>query len=157
MTLDIPVRVGIFGVVLLFTSNLDLLETPLRQDSICSSQIAAQCLMLEAQTCRQRVDPVDLLATVDIVYNFDLPVIMPVANGVIAIARNLIGGLGHRGSDVVRVKVASSGFVAETDDVAVLKVSDGCIMVVSRLIPSGKNDPIVVFVLVVVACHLLLI
>ena len=111
MTLDIPVCVGILGVVLLFAGNLDLLETPLRKNSIRGSQVASQSLVLEAQSCSQRVDPVDLLATVNVVNDFDLPVIVPIADGIIAVARNFVGSFGDRSSDVVRVKIASSWLV----------------------------------------------
>lgn len=37
MSFDVPVSVGIAGVVLLGASNLDLLETPLRKVDIASS------------------------------------------------------------------------------------------------------------------------
>jgi len=47
--------------------------------------------------------------------------------------------------------------VAETDDVIVLEVPHLAVGVVLGLVPTRKNGPLVVVILVVVASHLLLV
>ena len=45
---NVPVGVDIAGVVLLDASGLDLLETPLRQVDVASSEVATQVLVPES-------------------------------------------------------------------------------------------------------------
>ena len=48
--LDVPVGIDITGVILLITSNLDLLETPLWQVDVTSAKVAAENCMLESES-----------------------------------------------------------------------------------------------------------
>ena len=48
MAFNVPVGVDIAGVVLLDASGLDLLETPLRQVDVASSEVATQVLVPES-------------------------------------------------------------------------------------------------------------
>lgn len=53
MSFDVPVSIDILRVVDLVTSNLDLLETPLRQVDISSTKIAAEYDVLQSEGCSQ--------------------------------------------------------------------------------------------------------
>jgi len=53
MGLDVPVRVDVVDVVLLVARDLDLLESPLRKNSVGRSDVASRVLMSEPQSSRQ--------------------------------------------------------------------------------------------------------
>jgi len=89
-------------IILLITANLDLLETPLRQNRIRRSKVTPQVLMLKPQPRRERMYLVHL-GPFDIVHNLDLPVIMVVPNRLVPVTRHLVVELGHRREDCVRV------------------------------------------------------
>jgi hypothetical protein len=50
MSLDVPVSEGILRVVVLVASDLNLLETPLREVDITSSQVAAHDRVFETES-----------------------------------------------------------------------------------------------------------
>lgn len=78
--------------------------------------------MTEPQTRRKRMDPCDVLlpALLEIVDNFDLPVVMEIANGRVAVARHLVVELRDRRRDVMGVQIARGGTVLQADHVPVL-------------------------------------
>lgn len=157
--LDVPVGVDIVDVVLLVTRDLNLLESPLRKDSVGRSNVASRVLVSDPQPRRQRVDPLDVLflALSRIVDDLDDPVVVRVSDGRVSVARDLVVELADGSGDGVGVEVATGRGVDETDDVVVLQVPD-LARVRERLGFPGRGDrPLVVVILVVVTGHLLLI
>jgi hypothetical protein len=152
-------RVWIVRVVLLVAAHFDLLESPFGQTLVCSTEVTPQHGMTQAQSCRERVYPFELVATpaVKVINDFDQPVIVVVTNRSISVARDLVVQLCDWRRDVVRVQVATCGLVDKANEVIVLKESNGPIQVNTRLLPAWSNDPVIVGVLVVVARDLLLI
>lgn len=149
----------VFFIVFLGTRNFDLFESPLGQDGVGCAQITSQGLVPEPQTCRQRMDAVDLFppASVQVVYNLDNPVVMPVSDSRVSVAADFIVGFGDRGSNSVRVEVASRRCVLEADDVTMFKRDEFTVGVNWRRAPGGKERPLIVVVFVVVAGDLLLL
>ena len=88
VVLDVPVRMGVTRIVLLITADLDLLEPPLWKDGVCRTEVAAENMVTEAQTGRERMDPLHLifLAHLDIINDLDDPVVMMITDGRVAIA-----------------------------------------------------------------------
>jgi hypothetical protein len=113
MTLDIPPSMGVCGIVLLVTSHLDLLPSPLRQGHVGSLEVTTQDLMPEPHPRGQRVDLVDvlLLAQDHVIDDLDDPMIMYVADGQVSIGGHFIVLLGHRRWNRVRVYVPGGGYV----------------------------------------------
>jgi hypothetical protein len=155
--LDVPVSVDITRLVLLDTGSLDLLETPLRQVDVASAKVAAKIDVPQAEGGGQSAELGVVPGRVGIVDYFDLPVILGVSNSKVAVARHFPVGLGDRSSDLMRVEVATSLSVNETNDIAVADVSDLLVLgVVIAILSVGVEEPIVVGILVVVASNLLL-
>jgi len=113
----------------------------------------------ETQTRRERVNLVDLLTlpAMKIVDDLDNPVVVLVANRGISVARDLVVQLCDRCGDIVRVKVSTRGLVHEANGVAVLEVADWSVQIDARLLPAWGDNPVVICVFVVIACHLLLV
>jgi hypothetical protein len=154
--LDVPVGVDVTRLVLFHTSGLDLLETPLRQVDITSAEIASKIDVSQAERSGQSPE-MGIVPRSCIVYNLDLPVVLGVSNSKVAVARNFPISLGDRSGNLVRVEVAASLRVNETDDIAVANVSDFLgLGIVIRLLSVGVEEPVVVGILVVVASDLLL-
>ncbi len=105
------------------------------------------------------MDPrnVVLLALLEIVHHFDLPVVMEIANGLVAVARHLVVELRDRRWDIMGVQIARGGPVLQTDHIPVLQIPNLAVEIQCGFVPSGVNDPLVVAILVVVASNLLLI
>ena len=157
VALNVPVRMRVLRVVLLITADLDLLETPLRQDCVRSTKIATKRLVTETHASRERVHAVGLRPRFKVINDFDNPVVLLVADGRVAIARDFVVQLRDGRRDGVRVQVAGGRGVLEPDRVAVLEEAERAVRVVRSLIPAGHHNPLVVLVLVVVAGHLLLL
>jgi hypothetical protein len=156
VSLNVPVGVSVTGVVLLGASNLDLLETPLGEVDVASSEIAAKDLMLETESSGKGSD----LAAIPrsrIADNLNLPVVLVVTNSQVTVAGNFLVASGHRGSDVVRVQIAASLGVDKSNDGVVTNESEVTLRVVVLLSAVGVEEPVVVGVLVVVAGNLLLL
>lgn len=154
--LDIPVSVHIARLVLLDTSGFNLLETPLRQVDITSPEVTTHGWVAQSECSGQSAD-LGTITGCRIVNDFDLPVILVIANSDVAVARNLVVGLGNRGSDSVGVQVTTGLSVNETDGVSIgneLEIAFGFIL---GLVTAGVNEPVVVGILVVVAGNLLLV
>lgn len=157
VSLHVPVSVGIAGVVVLGAGNFNLLETPLRQVPVGSSEVAAENRVLETESGGQSADSASI-ARGGVAKNFNLPVVLVVTNSQVTVARNFLVGLGHRGSDFVGVQVAASLGVEQTDSRAVTNEAKLFrLRVVVLLTTVGVDEPVVVGVLVVVASNLLLL
>lgn len=158
MAFNIPVRMSIAGVIVLITSNFHLLETPLWQDRVGGTEITPKQLMTEPQTSSKRMNLVHLalLAQLDIIYNLDNPVVLIVSYSSVAVARNFVVVFGDRSWDRVGVQITSGGDMTQTNNVAIFQEPDGTFGVINRLVPSRKDHPVVVLILVVVASDLLL-
>lgn len=104
------------------------------------------------------MDPIHVffLSSVNIVDNFDYPVIMSITNGTVSVARNFVVELRDGGRDVVRVQVAGCRSVLKTNNIAMLKVFYGSVGIVGRLTPLRQDNPVVVVIFIVIACNLLL-
>lgn len=154
--LDVPMGVDIARPVLLDTSGLNLLETPLRQVDVASTEVAVKLGVLQAERSNQRPH-LGVVSGRSIIDNLDLPVVLGVPNSEVTVTGNFPVSLGDRSGDLVRVEVAAGLSVDETDDIAISDVSDvGVLCVVVRLLSVGVEEPVVVGVLVVVAGNLLL-
>jgi hypothetical protein len=154
--LDVPVGVDITGLVLFHTSGLDLLKTPLRQVDVTSAEVASKIDVSQAERSGQSPQ-MGIVPRRCIVHDLDLPVILGISDGKVAVTGNFMVSLGDRSGDLVRVEVAASLGVNETDDIAVADVSDFLgLGIVVRLLSVGVEEPVVVGILVVVASDLLL-
>jgi hypothetical protein len=154
--LDVPVGVDITGLVLFHTSGLDLLKTPLRQVDVTSAEVASKVDVSQAEGSGQSPQ-MGIVPRRCIVYDLDLPVILSISDGKVAVTGNFMVSLGDRSGDLVRVEVATSLRVNETDDIAVANVSDFLgLGIIVRLLSVGVEKPVVVGILVVVASDLLL-
>ena len=154
--LNVPVSVGVAGVVLLGAGNLNLLETPLREVDVASSKVAAKNLVLETESSGKSPDPA-AVARSSIPDNLNLPMILVVTNSQVTVRRNLLVASSDGGSNVVRVQVAASLGVNKANDGAVTnetEISLGVVVIISAV---GVEEPVVVGVLVVVASNLLLL
>mgnify|MGYP005989195533 CR=1 FL=1 len=157
MSLNVPVSIGIARVVILGAGNFDLLETPLRQVAVGSSEVAAEDRVLETESGGQSADSASV-AGGGVTENLNLPVVLVVTNGQVTVARNFLVGLGYRGSDFVGVQVAASLGVEQTDGRAVTNEAKFFRLGVVVLLGAvGVDEPVVVGVLVVVAGNLLLL
>ena len=90
VTFDVPVRVRVFGVVLLVTADLNLLETPLRQNSVRSAEVASKVLVAETQTGGKRVNLRWHRTLLDIVYDFNDPVVLVITDSRVTVARDFV-------------------------------------------------------------------
>jgi hypothetical protein len=122
VSLNVPVGVSIAGVVVLGAGNLNLLETPLREVRVASSQVAAHDLVLETEGGCKSAE-LAVITGGSISHNLDLPVILVVTNSQVTIARNFLLTTAHGSGDIVRVEVAASSGVDQTNVVAVSNVS----------------------------------
>lgn len=156
MSLNIPVGVGIAGVVLLGAGNLDLLETPLRQVHVTSSEVASKNFMLETEGGGESAD----LAAVtrgSVADDLNLPVVLFVTNSQVTVAGNLLVASGDGSSNVVGVQVAAGLSVDKSDNRVVANKSEITLGAVILLSTVGVEEPVVVGVLVVVTSNLLLL
>ena len=88
--------------------------------------------------------------------DLDNPVILGITNSGVTVARDFVVGLGDGSGDLVRVKVAASLSVNETNDIAIAGEAELLICVIGNLMAVGVEEPVVVGILVVVASDLLL-
>lgn len=154
--LDVPVSVDIARVVLLDTGGLNLLETPLRQVDVASAEVAVEVDVSETEGGSQSAD-LGVIARRSVVDNLDNPVVLGVADGGVAVARNFVVGLGDGSGDRVRVQVTASLGVDQTNDIAVANILKGSVGIELGLVTVGVEEPVVVGILVVVASDLLLL
>jgi len=101
MTFHVPVSVNILRVVLFVAANLDLFESPLRQDRICSSQITPKMHVSEPQPGCQRVNFFEgtFASPFDIVHNLNPPMVLHITNRVVTVTRHLMVEFGDGGRD----------------------------------------------------------
>jgi len=92
VALDVPMRVGVFRVVLLVAAHFDLLESPLGQALGRSAEVAPRYVMTEAQPSRERMYPLEALTTpaANVIDDLDIPVIILVTNRDVSVARHLV-------------------------------------------------------------------
>lgn len=159
MRFYIPVGVDVLLVVLLVAAHFDLLETPLRQDSVGSFQVASRLFMPEPHPRCQSVDLAVFRVppgSVGIVDDLDFPDVILVSDSVVAVSRHFPILLCDRSGDGVRMEVSTSRGVDETKLIPIEQISNGSIRVDGWLTPCRRDKPIVVLVFVVVAGYLLL-
>ena len=89
MGLYVPMRVNVARLVLLDTCRLDLLEAPLGQVHVAGPQITTQCRMTETEGSSQSSDS-RAIPGCGIVHNLNLPVILVITNGNVAVRRDFI-------------------------------------------------------------------
>lgn len=149
----------ILRIILLITTDLDLLEPPLRQRIIRRPQITPRRLMPKPQPRRQRMDLLEmpLRSPLHIVHDLHDPIIVKIADRSISVRGHFVIELRDGRDDVVRVQVAGGGGMDETDDVAIFEEADLALGIDGGFVPFRGDDPVVVAVLVVVAGHLLLV
>ena len=108
MTFHVPVCVDILRVVFFVAADLDLFESPLRQDHIGSFKVTPEVYMLEPQPGRQRVDffKVTFASSLDIVHDLNLPMVLHIANSFISVTRHLVVEFGDGSWNWVGVQVS---------------------------------------------------
>ena len=148
--------VWVSGFVLLDTRHFDLLETPLRQVDVPGSKVATHIIVPQSEG-RSQSSELRVVVRSRIPDDFNSPVVLGVANSCIAVARNLPISLGNGCCDLVRVQVAASLCVNETDDIAIANILDRCLCIELGLMSVGIEEPVVVRILVVIASDLLLL
>jgi hypothetical protein len=153
---DVPVSVDIARVVLLDTGSLDLLESPLRQVDVASTEVAVKIDVLETEGGGESAK-LGVVARRSVVNDLNLPVILGVSDCGVAVAGNFVVGLGDGSSDGVRVQVAASLSVDQTNDIVVADKLERSLGIEFGLVAVGVEEPVVVGVLVVVASDLLLL
>lgn len=109
-------------VVRLVARDLDLLESPLRQDGVRGAKVAARVKMPEPHPRRQRVDPIHLAprSPQQIVDDLDDPIIVRVPDRRVPVRADLVVELGDGSGDAVRVEVPAGRRVDDAHLVAVL-------------------------------------
>lgn len=148
--------VSVSGVVVLGASDFDLLETPLRKIGVSSAEVAAQDLVFQSESGIQSPDLAAVTRS-SVSDNLNLPVILLVTDSQVTVRRDLLVTTGDGGGNVVRVEVASSLSVDQTDIGAIGGESKvGRLRVVILLTAVRVEEPVVVGILVVVAGNLLL-
>lgn len=155
MALDVPVSVYVSRLVLLGTSDLNLLETPLRQIDVARSEVAAEIGVPQTERGGQSSD-LRIVVGSRVTDNFDNPVVLGVPYSGVAVARHLVISLGDRGSDLMRVEITAGLSVNETDGVAVAREAERLLGIVFDFCPVGIEEPVIVRVLVMIASNLLL-
>jgi hypothetical protein len=95
---DVPVSVDIARVVLLDTGSLNLLETPLRQVDVASTEVAVKIDVLETEGGGESAK-LGVIARRSVVNDLNLPVIFGVSDCGVAVAGNFVVGLGDGSSD----------------------------------------------------------
>ena len=87
VTFYVPICVRILRADILLARDLDLFEAPLWQNRIIGPKITSKHLMPKTHPGRQRVDPINFSfpSLLDIIHDFDYPIIMDVTDGLIAI------------------------------------------------------------------------
>ena len=108
VTLDIPNRVWVVGVILLIAANLDLLEPPGRQMNIGRDKVAAKDLVPEPHARGQAAHIGDSFpaAEDEVGVDLDNPVVTCVPHGAISVSGDLIVLLRNGRSDCVRMQIA---------------------------------------------------
>ncbi|KAF8902821.1 hypothetical protein CPB84DRAFT_836414 [Gymnopilus junonius] len=99
-------------IILLITAHLNLLEPPLRQNTIRRSQITPQRLMPQPQSRRQRVYATHIPAlppALHVIHHFHPPMIVMVPNRLVPITRHLVIQLRHGRQHRVRVQIPRGG------------------------------------------------
>jgi hypothetical protein len=112
--------------------------------------------MLEAESSSES----PYLATVTrsgVTNDLNLPVILLIANSQVTVAGNFLVTSSNRGSNVVRVQVATGLSMDESDNRVITNKSEIALGVVVLLSAVGVEEPVVVGILVVVAGNLLLL
>ena len=84
MCLNVPVGVNILGVIVFVTSDFDLLETPLRQVDVASSEVAAQDRVPKSESSCQSPDLRSVIGC-NILDNFNGPVILLITDSSISV------------------------------------------------------------------------
>jgi hypothetical protein len=89
---DVPVRMGIKRVILLITADLHLFVTPLGKDSVRCAKVTSYHLMTEPQAGGKSMNAIDLAfpAQLEIIHDLDHPIIVIIAYGGVAVARNFV-------------------------------------------------------------------
>ena len=143
-------------LVLFDTGRLDLLEAPLRQVDVASSQVAAKVGVPQPESSSQECG-LGVVPRCGVPDNLDLPVILVVTDGSVAVARNFPVGLGDGCGDCVRVQVAAGLSMDETNDIAISDEFERSPPRHTRLVSVWIEEPVVVRIFVVVAGDLLLL
>ena len=148
----------IFRVVLLFAANLDLFESPLRQDRISSPQVTPEMHVPEPQPGRQRMNflKVAFASPVDVVHDLDLPMILYVTNRLVSVAGYFVVEFGDGSWDRVGVQVSRCSRMSHANNVAILDEPQRSVEIISRFVPPWQNDPVIVFILIMITSDLLL-
>lgn len=91
--LDVPVCEHVTGVVLLDTSDFDLLETPLWEIYVAGAEIAAETGMFQTECSGESAEPA-VIPACGVGHNLNGPVVFVIADGHVTIARHLVVGFG---------------------------------------------------------------
>lgn len=155
MALDIPVSIHISWLVLLSTSNFNLLETPLRQVHISCSEIASKIGVLQPEGSGEGTE-FGVISRSCIADNFDHPVILSIPHSRITIARDFPVTFGHWSGNLMGVEITASLGVDKADGVAVSRVSKLLIWLEISLAAIRVKEPIVVSIFMMITRDLLL-
>jgi len=123
--------------------------------NIGRNEVTPKGLMPEPHTRRQALYIGDLFFTAEdeVGVDFDDPMVTYIPNGGISVPGDLMVLLRNGCGDCMRMQIARCWCMDEANGVAVLEVLD---VDGVRRFPRWSDDPLVIVVLVVVACHLLL-
>src|SRR5271155_1497316 len=106
MTFNVPMRVGILGIVILTAGHFDLFESPLRQIDVRGSQITSKHLMFKSERSHQRPN-LRSIARIQVLDNINNPMILIISNSQIAITRNFILALCNGSRNRMRMQIPS--------------------------------------------------
>jgi hypothetical protein len=147
--------VHIARLVFLDASNLNLLETPLRQIDIAGAEVATEISMPQAEGGRKRSE-LRIIPRSGITDDLNHPMILGIADSRVTIAGYFPVRLSYWGCDLVRVKVAAGLSVNKTDGVAIAREAEFLVRLVFHFSAVGVEEPVIVSILVVIASDLLL-
>ncbi len=136
MAFHVPICVHILWVILLIATDLNLFETPLRQDGIRRSKITSKNLVTESHTSSEGMDAINFVALLDIVNDLDGPVIVVIADSGVTVARDFMVEFGDGRRNLVGVQVTCGSGMIQADDVAMLKESEWTMEIVRWFIPT---------------------
>ena len=113
--------------------------------------------MFDPQTSRERMNPINVGASIEIIHDFNSPIIMLIANRFVSITRNFIVQFRNRRQNSMRMEVTCRWNVIQPDDVTMLEEPHFVVWVVRRFVPTREDSELVIIVFEVVTRNLLLI
>lgn len=155
MAFNVPVSIDIAGLVLLRARDFNLLETPLGQIRVASTEVAAEIRVPQPEGRSQRAY-LRIVPRRGITDNFNDPVVLGISHGGVSVAGDFPVTLCDGSSNLMRMQIAAGLSVDEANFVAIAREAKFLIWLVLDIITVGVEEPIIVSILMMIASDLLL-